>query len=574
MPQGSDLAFVNPGRPELVLRRAPAMSPQMGPGPAPITTVATNLGAGNYGTAFDNVVDYAASNFGVPRGVGARVSKVTRDAVGGFVRGRQQQRAARTATNAQRGGRDQTPPPTGTGRNRSNDRRRKRDGDATSARGGNPSIPGTDKMPIKFPVLTGHLSTIEGGPLPRTAQEEDYISQLHIASYSLATWSNTVGLEVDIYNPNSIKNQQVELIFGRLLNDLLKEVTTKFTDTFTLDNFKNYMNAFIVSVEYITYLESVLAYDSKSGYSDKFIANEHLQETYTSYEVIDAIKRLKTVLKNKYFPPKLMGIIHATYQLHKNQNLEQNVNFRFCPIPQGLPLLNAIESLNDLDAANAQIRTNVVTKINSLIAVLSQRDYTFVSKAIGYIRPGYIFDTVPAPISAPTYDPMFVELMINLPRIYKVDGATTNYSYPSAATGVDRPYYVSQEVSNLNSSVFAMQSQLVTGTTGFAKSDITNFGTTFPLYPSASADSYGNMWSMVTKLSGTTTIPAFEMENSIESFAIGRGNILVWSGDVGAALPTKKYSITPPNCQRVYFNNTFAPTDAVRKLVDDILDMN
>lgn len=291
MPNGRDLTFINPGRPEMVLRRTnlPNLSPQVGPNQQAVAGIAENVGAGNYGNAFDSVLGYAAEYAGLPRSWGEAAGSTVRSAASGLSRGRQR---AQTATNATRRGRNQTPP--GAAGTNPPGRRRRRDNEDSSSRGGNPMVVGSDKVNIQLPTITGHLSTIEGGPLPKEDQQLDYVSQLHIAGYSLATWSADVGNK-SLYNPDSIKNKQVALIFSRLLNDLYAQVTTKFTDDFTLVNFRKYMQTFITALEYITFIESVLAYDSKSGYSDKFIANEHLQEVYPSFEVIDTIKRLSVM---------------------------------------------------------------------------------------------------------------------------------------------------------------------------------------------------------------------------------------------------------------------------------------
>jgi hypothetical protein len=580
---GNELGFVGPGRP-IFLRpgQNPAINTGMSLPVAPTALapeaglnvpagIARLIGQGEYGNAFDNLVGVTGSTFlGLQPQTGSNISRATRNVVGGFIQGR---RARRTAANAQRGSGGSTPPAaTGTNPRRS---RRRRDESPSSGRGGNPIVVGSDKPNFQMPSITGHLSTIEGGPLPTSGvgSELDYVSQLHVATYSLATW-DTNSSNPYTYNPNSIKNEQVELIFSRLLNDLFAQVTTKFTDEFNIANFRKYMQTFISALEYITFIESVLAYDSKAGYSDKFIANEHLQETYSSFEMIDTIKRLKSVLKNKYFPPKMVGLIHSTFQLHKAQNIEQSVNFRFCPIPRGVPILAEVTAQNTLDTVEATIRGAAIDKMEEYITTLSSRDMTLVSKAIGFIRPSYIFNTNPSPVSAPVFSPAMVELMINLPRLYRADDNNFRNVFPSAEKGKDRVYVVPQEVSQLNDVVFAMQSQPVAKVSVDSATDFVNFGTTFPLDPAFTNSQYGNCWSMTTKDVGGVLVPGFELEGAIQSFAIGRSNILVYNNTVGTVLPDKKYSITPSNCQRVYFNNTFAPTDAVRKLVDDVLDMN
>jgi hypothetical protein len=321
-------------------------------------------------------------------------------------------------------------------------------------------------------------------------------------------------------------------------------------------------------------------FDAGIGYAgnrilgDKFIANEHLQEVYSSYEMIDALKRLKSVLKNKYFPPKMMGIIYSTFSLHKAQNLEQSVNFRFCPIPRGIPILAEITESNTSEIVNTAIRTQVISRLNDLTDVLSTRNMTLVSKAIGFIRPSYIFNTTPTPVSYAQYSPSMVELLINLPRLYKVENNNFRNVFPSAEKDKDRVYVVPLEVSQLNDVTFAMQSQPQKTVSTLVGNDFTNFGTTFPLDVSFNNVNYGNCWSMQTKTINNVVVPGFRLEDDIASFAIGRSNILIYNGALGTTEPTFKYSITPSYCQRVYFNNTFAPTDAVRKLVDDILDMN
>lgn len=71
MRNGNELAFNNPGRPELVLRRAnlPNMSPQVRPNSLPQAagSLAQDIGAGNYGSVLDTLVDYGATSVGLPR---------------------------------------------------------------------------------------------------------------------------------------------------------------------------------------------------------------------------------------------------------------------------------------------------------------------------------------------------------------------------------------------------------------------------------------------------------------------------------------------------------------------------
>jgi len=577
MRNGNELAFNNPGRPELVLRRAnlPNMSPQVRPNSLPQAagSLAQDIGAGNYGSVLDTLVDYGATSVGLPRGVGAAASRTVRAAASGFTRGRAQR--AQTATNATRGN-GQTTPPAGTGTRRPS--RERRDEDKRSRGGGGNAIVIGDNTPnMIMPVIKGHLSTIEGGPLPVDVQKEDYVSQLHVANYSLATWwleTNPLSTSPMLYDPNSIKSKQISLIFGRLLNDLFKEVTTKFTDDFTDVNFRKYMHTFIQSLELITHVESVLSYNSKVGYADKFIANEYYQEVYSDYLVIDALKRLKTVLKNKNFPPKLTGLIHTIFQLYKMQNIEQSVNFRFIPL-LGVLIDESNYSAEGVLNASA-IRSRIIAAAEHYISILTQRDMTLVSKAIGFIRPNYGFSVNPAPNMAAMYNQDMVELFINLPRLYSSNSISADnvYAFPQPVVGDDRPYVISREVDTANSVMFALQSQPITRSISSSNTDYTNFGSTFSSIVGVSSTSHrSNVFSMVSKSINSIPCPVFEPEGILESIVSGRSYVVDFGNGLSAA-PTNKYSLTPSTCQRVYFNNTFAPIDAVRKLVDDVLDMN
>lgn len=465
-----------------------------------------------------------------------------------------------------------------------NNRRRKNNPGASDDRWGGrgSSASSSNTVPnIQIPVLDGHLTTIEGGPMPNHDQTIDYVSQLSTTILSFSTWSSITVDPIlpNIYDETSIKAKQLPLLFSRLLNDLLAQTTTKFTDEFTLSNFKNYMQAFTQAIELIAHVESVLAYNSRIGYADKVIANEYLQSEYTSYAVSDGLTRLKSVLKNKYYPPKMVGMIHSCFQLYKMSDLEQSANFRFTPRSRYI--------FQQSTGTGGNVRDNIVTEIEDLISVLSNKNNTLISKAIGFIRPNFMFTTMPAPTPHAVYDPNMVELFINLPRVYLAKSTDTNLTvFPNKGVLEDIPYVLNMEVDKANATVFALQPQpKPIGATSTTFSDVVNFATTYPvntnvnggvLSKTTNTKNFDNSFTFVT---GLNNKKCWYAEDIADSYCTGK--LYSLQNDTSGFNPNvpesrtsdpTKFSITPPNSQRVYFNNSFAPTDAVRKLVDDVFD--
>jgi hypothetical protein len=543
--------------------------------------------------AFETAGGVVANRFGVPSSVGRMLGRATYSA-GERILGRRKQ--AETAMNARRRsnsgetvtsdqtsdrGRNNNNKNTGRGDENMNNKRRNNGPGPSDDRPGGRGSSATSRSNapnVQLPVLTGHLTTIEGGPMPTHDQTTDYVSQLSTTVFSFGTWSeNTVGYLPNLYSGTSIKAKQIPLLFSRLLNDLFAQTTTKFTDTFTQDNFQEYMQAFTQAIELIAHVESVLAYNSRFGYSDKVIANEYLQEYYTSYSVNDDLNRLKSVLKNKYYPPKLVGMIHSAFQLYKLNDLEQSANFRLTPRARLIP--------QQTHGTGGEIRSNIRNEIESLINVLSNRQNTLVSKALGFVRPSHIFTTMPEPTPHAVYDPNMVELFVNLPRVYLAKSTDTNYTvFPNKGALEDIPYVLNMEVDRANATIFALQPQpKPVATTDTNYLDTVNFGATYPVSTKVdgselSKNTYTkNFDNSFTFVVGTGDKRCWYSEDIADSYCSGK-LFSIQNAEFNPITPEgrtqdpTKFSITPPTSQRVYFNNSFAPTDAVRKLVDDIFD--
>jgi len=567
---------------------------------------------GLFGIATEFLVQRATGRPG-----GSIIGTTLHDSVVGYTRGR----ANRTALNARRGNGD-TPAVTqrdrggrgsngrGSGGGNGNSRNTDTGG---SRRGGNRtrvntpppistttplynpvprgSVPETKTMRqtkqpnIRVPVnLKPKFHTLEGTALPLNSATTDYVGQLFTYIFTQANWANVTSDTwlPQLYNGNSLKATEMATTFPKLEQDLIDQYTSKFTDTFTAENLWEYIQDFTAALELLAHYHSVRSIVTSDNYDDYMLANTRLSAWYGSWALRDATTRLEHVLKGLYYPPEMTTSVYAFNQLYKTSNLPQACNFRTTP----RDYLILIDSECDT-TAQATMQDTMIAEIDYRISRLTTRTSVIVSKSIGVIRPGYQFTGLPEPSTTAVYDPNMYEHAINMTRVFLSKVSDTKIScFPALSDTADRPYQLPLDVDLCNSTIFALQSQMGEYTYDTApNTDNVNVGSTFAKLktangsdklPKTSAQYIDNFFSLVMSANGSYF---WDPENMPDTVVSGRSNIIDWvlaipeggTEKQRLADPTK-FSITPPTCQRVYFNNKIAPVDAVTKLISGYWD--
>lgn len=568
---------------------------------------------GLFGLATEFLVQRATGRPG-----GSIVGTAIHDTIAGYARGR----ANRTALNARRGNRDM--PSIGPNNNRPGRGSNGRgsgggNGSRTtdtggSRRGGNrtrvntpPPISTTSNLynpvpkgsvqetstmrqatpNVRVPVhINPKFHTFEGTELPLNTATTDYVGQLFTYIFTQANWAN---VQADtflpyLYNVNSLKATEMVTTFQKLEQDLVDQYTSKFTDTFTPDNLWEYIQDFTAALELLAHYYSVRSIVTSENYDDYMLANTRLSGWYGSWQLRDAMTRLEHVLKGLFYPPEMTASVYAFNQLYKTSNLPQACNFRTTP----RDYLVLIET--DCDTtAQATMQDTMIAEIEYRISRLTTRTAVYISKSIKAIRPGYLFTGLPNPSTTAVYDPNMYEHAINMTRVYlskKTDNSITCFPALSTTDFVDRPYNLPLDVEICNSTIFALQSQMGSYTYNTAPTtDNVNVGSTFAKLKTSNgsdilskdnAHYIDNFFSMVQDASG---VYFWDPENIPDTMVSGRANILDWvlTTPEGGGTPVRstdptKFSITPPTCQRVYYNNRIAPVDAVTKLISGYWD--
>jgi len=440
-------------------------------------------------------------------------------------------------------------------------------------------------------ILQTDFTTIEGEPLPLFNATLDYHGQIYTYIGSFATYANVPD---DIYipylrNPSSLKEAELLPVYNKLQSDLLDITTTKFTDTFTDDNLWGYTHHFTALVELVCWLQARLKYETADNYDDYMVGHTFIQGWLTNYEIGAAIKRAEQLLLGKYFPPQIVTTIFAMMQTYKNAPLPQAINFFITPRDYLVPTSSDFAESRNSDQVLYKdlMQQQIVNEINYRVAKLTTKESVFISKSIGFVRPGYKFTGFPEPSHMAKFDPHMLEHAQNMTRLalYKTN-ETYITAFPSSADKMtDRPYNINLDVKDTMASTFALQSQpgayyLDNNRNQFVM-DNTNIFTTFAksfkidnatmLAHTTDNVNIDNFFQLARNSEGNIF---YAPEALADSLLSGRANILDFPEIVDKAradTPTK-FSITPSNCQRVYFNNKFAPTDAVSKLISSFWD--
>lgn len=466
--------------------------------------------------------------------------------------------------------------------------------DDTPPNSGSPSSGGGGRFPkgstqgSKFTrsnnKYSANLQVLQGLRPNLSTEEYELNPQLSLRTYSFAgfaynepnDWYHLSG-----YNASSVFSIEMPLIFNSMDRDVKSLTSSRFTDVFTKEKFAYYMQYSTRALELYYYLSSVLSYSSRADYSDRLTANEYLIPYYSRYSVTNGLQRLASIFKGRYFPPVLHEMIYNTFQLRKTGDLEQSANFRFVPRSYLIPVM-ASETNNTVGALIEQ-------EIEFLINKLTTSDFAKLSRVLTDIRPSHEIREIKQPIPFATYDIDCHELLANLPVYYQEFSQSTSLSvWPrstSASQLTSRNYYISREVWDTNLFTFGSQCFMDnfdipnTTTVNWDQLSVKNFGGigyTFPKFTPSLNNNTGtyeqfnrtNYFTMDVKPDGSVR-PNYEWV--AESACVGSG----WLTEIiGGPTPGRKiYSCTPNGFQGAYYTGPFAVTDAVRKLMDVIFDI-
>lgn len=440
-------------------------------------------------------------------------------------------------------------------------------------------------------ILQTDFTTIEGEPLPLFNATIDYHGQIYTYIGSFATYTN-VASEVylpRLYDNTSLKQEAMVPVFVKLQSDLLDITTTKFTDTFTEPNLWDYVQNFTALVELICWIQARLKYETADNYDDYMVGHTFIQGWITSYEVQAAIKRAEQLLLGKFYPPQMVATIFAMMQTYKNAPLPQAINFFVTPRDYLVPTLSDLpDALNSNSVPyKTAMQQVIIDEINFRISKLTTKESVYISKSIGFIRPSYKFTGFPEPSHLAKYDPHMLEHAQNMTRLalFKTTDSTVTAFPASASKMTDRPYNICLDVKDTMASTFALQSMPEAYNLGNSRNqtvkDATNIFTTFAksykidnatvLDGATENVNIDNFFQLAMNASGDIF---YSPEALADSLLSGRANILDFAESSATTRTTDptKFSITPSNCQRVYFNNKFAPTDAVSKLISSFWD--
>lgn len=361
-------------------------------------------------------------------------------------------------------------------------------------------------------------------------------------------------------NAGGLRSQEYTLIsndlYFRLSKQVVKDSRGPIINSWTVDNFRGYIDSIVGALEWYYAVDSVLAYSSSPNKSDRNDINIEWQERIsTNFSIISNQNRLRRLLKGFAFPNKYSQMIRWLYQLYKVNNLDQAHNYRFVPRPELVWSTSGADLVTQMLPVYDEIFANLEIDSNRDVSALLCRSF-----------PDWEIMGLPLSCNEATFDYTHYEMWINQPLIY--------------ATSEGTEVYPNTEI--LGSQLIPWQSPLPNGESS--------------ALPLAMLPTYtGDNWSEKNNTSGLL-IP---VKNTNETASSRQGQILFYSKPNNAFEPLTAtdtniqmestglmhrahyeatvtgdvYSILNPTCELKYFTVAESGVVELRTLIEHLFDL-
>jgi len=399
----------------------------------------------------------------------------------------------------------------------------------------------TEKLPTPLYLDQSEVARLEG---------TDIIHKLMINQSSFADMFQVTEASNPILYRNLLN------IFDRISIDLLNTARGSLFADWTFENFRNALYWAAHGFEALYTFDSIVGYDPKQ---DDFYNINKTAEAYrylfTSSDNLNARQGLRAALKGSWLPPDIAALMRWFYQYYRTSGLSQSAFFRYVPFDTFIPVNGVVSSIaSRFDA----IRSNLTNSANQRVYAMLTKAYSF-----GGVR------TIPAGASEAIFDEMMFEIFVNDPVMHKNTSNDVSYVYPIGYTDVknDIPYYQNRNPhQDDNGLSFGLQF-IATGPSSNGNVLPTAWNGLRKITASGSGARFTNRWTIgfdannkVHSLPRHTTLNMIMGTSDAHVYSLN-GNVVTWLSKCNTGF------------QRVYYNNTSAPTSHSGRLLESLFGL-
>lgn len=352
---------------------------------------------------------------------------------------------------------------------------------------------------------------------------------------------------------------QYQLIFDRLSREVVSKIrSASITAAWTYVNFVGAMSVVAQALSVFYLADALLSYRSSSTKQDKNWAVLTLAEQIATEDNLLAKDNLRKVLKGCWFPPKFAELIRWTYQIYKMNDLDQSVNYFFCPTANFLRT-NPTTDVN-----------NISIDMNNLMDGLANPDYVKIFSILADLMPEGRIVGLPLSCSEAVYDARHFELFSNQPAIVTIaDGSAIIHPVTSSDPDGVAMYGLSGDPSTASGLPFALQSLWYD-----ANTETIDFFRAFRYVKpglEANYDIQQNKFKAAMSGDNMFFVPRSREDEPATDEAADIH--IIEQNPSTYNVSTKVSAITTP-FQPVYFNSATAPLITLRNFMDELFGLN
>jgi hypothetical protein len=345
-------------------------------------------------------------------------------------------------------------------------------------------------------------------------------------------------------------------LYSSMSKTVMATIRSKLIDSFSFNNFYNYINKIGFALEMYYSLDAILSY--RSDTDDKNAGVIELQSKLSTSEIYNAQNELRRNLKGYWFPEKYSQLIRWIYQIYKTSNNYQACNYVFSPCPFYI-----------YDAPSTDISAMVVTVLDSINTDLSNsadsETFAKISSVLGQTYPNGLIRGFPLSSNTACYNPQHYEIFVNQPVWYSLGAGTEPQHYPDASLGNNIVYARDCNPGERSGLPFVLQNVLGgTDTIDFFRA-ILNTGF-------ANHDYRTNKFCMIALTGGNIGKHEWYPRTHMTIIPNEAADVHQIELDHSTSAITSMQSVPRSGFQRVYFDNATAPLITLRNFMDDIFD--
>lgn len=229
----------------------------------------------------------------------------------------------------------------------------------------------------------------------------------------------------------------VKTIFDRVSDDVFRDSRSNTVSIWTFTNFTTYLYTVCRALEWISTIDSILAYEPRDGIINQGLMK--LKDQFNSSKILTSRSDLRQALLGKVFPTKFAELIRWFYQSYQTSELKYSPCYRY--VNDGL-FITKIDTTDDL-----------ATTIDTIISEMNTSSNAQIGGALSKLYPNWIIKDIPGGYHDSLYDVHHSEMFINEPVIFvdRLTSTTAPCVYPNPSTeSEDIAYYLREMPSGTN----------------------------------------------------------------------------------------------------------------------------